>query len=496
MINLSAIMGRIAGKGAEGGVPPAVPGATGETGVATGGAFAALVAFAAQGGPRPAQGELRLVVDNGAGAPDGAAALIGDGAMTAPDATPLPVGGEAALWTQFAHPRVAPGKPIAAGQEHPLQTAPAMEPGAETITRTGPAPSSDEAVPGDMAVAAVADGTKAGEPAPAPTPAQIFTVPSGAAASAVLAPWTAQQGSEPAPSTTTPAVMAETPVATIGQIMPTAEARPRAGARAAAQPAVAAPILADATGPDGTPGDAPSGTSTSAPGRASDSTQAANAGTGASAPVPGGATPLRMIVESLPPVVQSTLAAGGVATVSGPSTGAQLGEQVIDMGVSGQWIDRMAREITALAEGNGHSRFTLNPPHLGRLQVDLWQGQDMTGVRLVAETDEAARRLNEGRSALQADARMAAINLGSITVEKAAAPQESGHRPGGQPSGQMQQQMTGQGQGQSQDQARAGAGQPQGDWVGRSFRDQQNQQGEASPGTAGRQTAGDHVRFA
>lgn len=493
MINLSAIMGRIAGKGPEGSMLPAAP-VAGETGVATGGAFAALVAFAAQGGPRPAQGELRLIVDNGATLPDAAAALGGDGSVMAPGsgapAMSLSTEGEAASWAQFAHPRAAPGKPpITTGQDNPLQATADGTPDGEPAVITA----SDQQT-GD-AILPATDSPRGDETIPTPASAQVFTVPSGAAATAVLAPWTAQQPADPAPSTTAPAVTAQAPVATVAQIMPTGEARPKASAKAAAQPAVPAPILADTAGTDG---DGSAGISTTASGRTSESMQSVSAGTSANVPTPAGATPLRMIVESLPPVVQSTLAAGGVATVSGPSTGAQLGEQVIDMGVSGQWIDRMAREITALAEGNGHSRFTLNPPHLGRLQVDLWQGQDMTSVRLVAETDEAARRLNEGRGALQADARMAAINLGSITVEKAAPSQESGHRPGGQPSGQMQQQMTGQGQGQgqSQDHARAGTGQPQGDWVGRSFRDQQNQQGEASPGTAGRQTAGDHVRFA
>lgn len=208
-------------------------------------------------------------------------------------------------------------------------------------------------------------------------------------------------------------------------------------------------------------------------------------GTGSAGP---GGMPLRMIVDSLPPVVQSTLAGGTVATVSGPSTGQQLGDQVIDMGVAGQWIDRMAREITALAEGGGHSRFTLNPPHLGRLQVDLWQGQDATSVRFVAETDEAARRLGEGRAALHADARLTALNLASITIEKSALPHES-PRDG---SGQAQQQATGQGQAQGQHQARAGGDEAQGERTGRPLRDEQDQQGGATP----RRVARDHVRFA
>jgi hypothetical protein len=135
------------------------------------------------------------------------------------------------------------------------------------------------------------------------------------------------------------------------------------------------------------------------------------------------------------------------------------------------------------------------------LQVDLWQGQDATSVRLVAETDEAARRLGEGRSALQADARMAALNLGSITIEKSAHSQDSArdsgsHRSGAEAQGQMQQQAAGQGQGNGQGQARSGNNQPQGEWVGRAFRHDQDQQGEAPPSTAARRAASDHVRFA
>lgn len=188
---------------------------------------------------------------------------------------------------------------------------------------------------------------------------------------------------------------------------------------------------------------------------ASKDTQSQEADSGAS---------LRDIVRSLPPGIQAQLAphagasAAGLANVSGsvhaggsaPSTGAQLSGQVIDMGVSGQWIDRMAREISSLASGSGYSRFQLSPPNLGRIQVDLWQGDVSTNVRLITETDEAARRLRDGQGALQSHAQVAALSLGSVTVEKSATPFD-------QNPGQNQRQMPdfgSQAQQQAGDQAR------------------------------------------
>lgn len=167
----------------------------------------------------------------------------------------------------------------------------------------------------------------------------------------------------------------------------------------------------------------------------------------------GGFDPLRDIMQSLPPVVQSQIgvARGGAAPAA--STGELLGDKVIDMGVSGQWIDRMAREIASIADGTGHSRFQLSPPNLGRVQVDLWRGGDAMNVRLTAETDEAARRLREGQSALENHARIGALSLGSISVEKASAPfdsgREQGQRQNADANANAQQQASAQAQGQS-----------------------------------------------
>lgn len=198
-------------------------------------------------------------------------------------------------------------------------------------------------------------------------------------------------------------------------------------------------------------------------------------------------------VQLAAPVDTAAPAVRGVAGVQGPSTAEALGSRVIDMGVSGQWIDRLAREIAGVADGSGSSRFTLNPPHLGRLQVEIVQSADAVDVHLFTETDEATQRLNEGRSALHADARVAAINLGQLTVEKSSAAFESGTRDQGQRemAGQMQHQ---------QDERQANGRGTQNDrdgWGNRVRGDQANQNDSDVATRAARRTrANSNVRFA
>jgi flagellar hook-length control protein FliK len=203
--------------------------------------------------------------------------------------------------------------------------------------------------------------------------------------------------------------------------------------------------------PSRQPGDEPTdGDGKGARNKTADQTLAAND----DSVLAGSADPLRDIVQSLPPVVQSQLSAVGAAGAGRPAaTGEVLSNHAIDMSVSGQWIDRMAREIATVADGSGHARFQLNPPSLGRIQVDLWRGDDQMNVRLLTETDEAARRLREGQAALEAHARVASLSLGSVSVEKSSAPLDSGdkqnQRQGAEQNGTMNQQAFAQTQGQS-----------------------------------------------
>ena len=151
------------------------------------------------------------------------------------------------------------------------------------------------------------------------------------------------------------------------------------------------------------------------------------------------ASPAGPFIDAAGPLAQAIPAA---------DTAAILGEQVIDMGVDGQWIDRMAREIADVVAGTGRASFTLNPENLGKLQVEILQKDEGANVRLLAETDAAAAALHQGRQYLQQDARLQAVRIVDVQVERQNVERgsDSSLSARAQSSGQ---EMTGQ-QGQSQ----------------------------------------------
>ncbi|MFT3964472.1 MAG: flagellar hook-length control protein FliK [Sphingobium sp.] len=197
--------------------------------------------------------------------------------------------------------------------------------------------------------------------------------------------------------------------------------------------------------------------------------------------------PFSDIFQNLPPIAQSrmSLVTEASAISTGPSDlGATLQGQAIDMGVEGQWIDRMAQEITALAAGTGHSRFHLSPPNLGRIQIDVWQGENGGQVQLLTETEEAAHRLREGKSGLEADARLAALSLGSITIERAGTGFDGGRdQSPHQQGGQRQQHPSSSEQGGGQMGTQTGPGQGDG------RHGQASAQAGSNPGSQGQQNS-------
>src|SRR3546814_16741419 len=108
------------------------------------------------------------------------------------------------------------------------------------------------------------------------------------------------------------------------------------------------------------------------------------------------------------------------------------------MGVDGQWIDRMAREIADISAGTGRATFTLNPANLGKLQVDIIQGEEGANVRLTAETDAAATALQQGRHQLQQDSRLQAVRINDVQVERSNDSSASSSGGRGQSMGQEQ----------------------------------------------------------
>jgi len=557
MIDLANLMDRISARAA------ALTGTAGR-GVATGDSFAALVRYAADAAPVPAQPDLRLVVDNEAAGADltglGEAAdmvpatILTPGAMDHMPASPVAAEKTGALVPQAA---------LNARTPAPVNADPAAD-DAETGEADSPDPASSDlpASPDDAGAGAGAPSIQPGDVVMANQPAIIAPAPPADAA-------VPDQPVRPARIIRTePAADALPAPTTIAPQQPAAPQKPvrpervlRAGPdahavqnppdRAAQAPATLPPPILSQGGPasiDGTAGeDEPTPIAADMPdtimgeddqGRArlqaalaalrvggrlmTTPTEAASRPTddalpamsitgtgtgkadasdlpiGGATGAPASASPDTTILGTAVTPGAAPLAAAGGSTAAG-NTAQALGDRVIDMGVSGQWIDRMTREITALAQGGGHSRFTLHPPHLGRLDVDVALDGGLANIRMTAETDEATQRLSDARPALQADARVGALALGSFTIEKAhgqsdpARDQNNGN--GQQLAGQGQQQNAG---GQGQAGGRSAGEQPRGDWANRFARDETNRQagdGTAAPASA-HERGGSRVRFA
>ncbi|MGK2910466.1 MAG: flagellar hook-length control protein FliK [Sphingobium sp.] len=144
------------------------------------------------------------------------------------------------------------------------------------------------------------------------------------------------------------------------------------------------------------------------------------------------------VTASVSPQAPS-MPSGPVADLS-----ASLGQQVIDMGSGGQWIEGLAHEIAALSKGEGHGSFRLSPEHLGPMRVDIRPGDQGASVTLTVETKAAESMLMQDRNILKADAQLAAVKIGDVTVERVAHVHESGRADTATGQG------TGQGQGQGQ----------------------------------------------
>lgn len=166
----------------------------------------------------------------------------------------------------------------------------------------------------------------------------------------------------------------------------------------------------------------------------------------------------------LPPASQTA-----VATPPGADLSASLGAQVVDMGVSGQWIDGLARDIAGLSANGAQGRFQINSEHLGAVQVDIRHGDDGAIVNLTVASEAAEMALRQDSDRLKLDAGMAAVRISDVKIERAphiaeAARAESGGQQGSQQGSQQYGQQAaqhgwsnGQNMGQSQ-------GQGQGRW--------------------------------
>jgi hypothetical protein len=158
-----------------------------------------------------------------------------------------------------------------------------------------------------------------------------------------------------------------------------------------------------------------------------------------------------------PAAPQATLAQP-TATMPTVDLSASLGAQVVDMGVSGQWIDGLARDIAGLSANGAQGRFQINADHLGPIQVDIRQGSDGAAVSLTVATEVAELALRQDSDRLKLDAGLSAVRISEVKIERAPHVAEAARADstGNQNSSQQQGQTAGwQGQGQGMGQSSA-----------------------------------------
>ena len=166
-------------------------------------------------------------------------------------------------------------------------------------------------------------------------------------------------------------------------------------------------------------------------------------------------------------------AAPATSPVAAPSApvvdlSASIGAQVIDMGVSGQWIDGLARDIAGLSANGAQGRFQVNSGQLGTVQVDIRQGAEGAAVSLTVASEAAELALRQDSDRLKLDSALSAVRIAEVRIERApvgeTARSDMGSDTSQRQSSQQQQQQgsqntsawqnNGQNMGQSQGQGR------------------------------------------
>jgi len=181
---------------------------------------------------------------------------------------------------------------------------------------------------------------------------------------------------------------------------------------------------------------------------------------------PFDAAPPASGIASQPMAVQAAAPSVPVVDLS-----ASLGAQMLDMGVSGQWIDGLARDIAGLSANGAQGRFQIDTHHLGAVQVDIRQGGDGAAVSLTVASEAAEAALRQDSDRLKLDAGLAAVRISDVRVERAAPVAEAHRADTGNPSSSQQQpQQQGSQTASAWQQNGQNMGQPQGQqgrWQGR-----------------------------
>jgi len=126
------------------------------------------------------------------------------------------------------------------------------------------------------------------------------------------------------------------------------------------------------------------------------------------ADAPGSGVPAAPPLSVAPPIVGAVDLAGA------------LGQQVVDLGVSGQWIDDIAREIASVGANPGHGSFRIASQALGAVRVDITPGAQGSDILMTVDTEAAQSALMNDRQRLVQDAQLASVRIGEVRVDRVA----------------------------------------------------------------------------
>ncbi len=132
-----------------------------------------------------------------------------------------------------------------------------------------------------------------------------------------------------------------------------------------------------------------------------------------------GAGPTLLPTAGAPAATLQSFAPMAPIAASPTDLSVSLGAQVVDMGVSGQWIDALARDIAGLSANGAQGRFQINADQLGPIQVDIRQGADGAAVSLTVANEAAELALRQDSDRLKLDAGLSAVRISEVRVERA-----------------------------------------------------------------------------
>lgn len=144
-----------------------------------------------------------------------------------------------------------------------------------------------------------------------------------------------------------------------------------------------------------------------------------------------------------------------------PDLSASIGGQIVDMGVSGQWIDRLAHDIAGLSADGAQGRFQLQTEALGSVQVDIRHGAEGAAISLTVATEAAETALRRESAHLRVEAEHASVRIADVRIERAPVA-EAARSDGGLAQQQQQHQHPGHGGSHAWQGTQQGMGQPSG----------------------------------